>query len=417
MGQVYRAVHRKMKREVALKVISPALLKDAHAIDRFNREVEAAAKLSHPNIVTAFDAGEVDGVHFLVMEYIAGTDLSTYVRRHGMRSLPQAIELTLQAAQGLAYAHSQSIIHRDIKPSNLLLGHDDSVRVLDLGLARIVPTDDRSITDGLTSTGVVMGTVDFMAPEQALDSKAADARSDIYSLGCTMYYLICGQSVYDGDTVMKRILAHREQPIPDLSEISPNATPRLQSVFAKMLAKEPVNRFESMNDVIQELEAVLPELSRETDNRPRGHGAVSLAPTTPATFDPIDESAKVTMASATFDDTVRPAEPGPQVSLPHITAAMKPKRRTSAGRGRIGSKALALASGGFFAMFLLGAIVFNFTSPDGTVMVELDGPIEVASVKVDGNEVICWCRGSAETGIPTKRLDRDDCVRVSTAQV
>ncbi len=411
MGQVYRAVHRKMKREVALKVISPHVLKDAHAIARFNREVEAAAKLSHPNIVTAFDAGEVGGVHFLVMEYIVGMDLTSRIRRGGIMSLEQAIDCTLQAARGLVYAHSKGIVHRDIKPSNLLLDDTGVVRVLDLGLARIDQADEQSNTEGLTSTGMVMGTVDYMAPEQALDSKAAEARSDIYSLGCTMFFLISGHSVFDGDTIIKRILAHRDQPLPELTKYNRHASPRLQAAFNKMLAKRAEDRFQSMSDTVSELEAVLQESGQHHTNanketttgsadptvafsvsplagqREVAGSVAVLEPTIQLRSPPLDPSAEITTSSAAFDDTLKLPGLADAPSAPSVSIAEKPKVRSGAGRGRNGSKTLAFAGGGFLALLLFGGMLFKFRGQDGTVFVVLDSQIELASIEVDGNEV------------------------------
>ena len=294
-----------MKREVALKVISPQLLKDEAAERRFNREVEAAARLSHPNIVTAHDAGEDHGVHYLVMEYVAGSDLTERVRNGGPLRLAEAVECTLQAARGLAYAHDAGIVHRDIKPSNLLLDASGTVKVLDMGLARLDPKGDETAMRELTSTGMVMGTVDYMAPEQALDAKTADARSDIYSLGCTMYFLVTGRPVYDGDTVMKRILGHREQPIPKLTKEVGNAASgesvqQLERAFRRMVAKDPRDRFSTMHEVVEALEPIR-QLFNQTDplmlEDESGMQRASIVATT-------DRSKSDTRPSALLDDTI-----------------------------------------------------------------------------------------------------------------
>lgn len=256
MGQVFKARHRRMERVVAVKVLPEAATSSPESVQRFQREVKAAARLSHPNIVTAYDADEAGGVHFLVMEYVEGKDLASLVAEKGTLSVDRALDYVRQAAKGLKYAHGQNIVHRDIKPANLLLDQTGTVKILDLGIARV--REDPAAADatadvGLTREGAVMGTVDFMSPEQGLNTKHADARSDVYSLGCTLFWLLVGEPMYAGDTLMEKLLAHREQPVPSLRQLRGDVPPSLDTVFRRMVAKKPGERQQSMTEVLADL--------------------------------------------------------------------------------------------------------------------------------------------------------------------
>jgi serine/threonine protein kinase len=214
MGVVLRAQHRRMNRVVAVKKLPTAALDSEDAVKRFYREVEAAARLMHTNIVTAFDASEHDGVHYLIMEYVEGQDLAAILQQRGPLPVEEAVGYIVQAAQGLEFAHKRGVVHRDIKPANLLLDTEGTVKILDMGLARIAADAGAGeAPDQLTTSGQVMGTCDYMAPEQAEDTHAVDHRADIYSLGCTLYRLLTGEPLYSGSTLMQVLLAHRESEV------------------------------------------------------------------------------------------------------------------------------------------------------------------------------------------------------------
>lgn len=257
MGVVYKAQHRRMKRTVAIKLLSPQAVQSAHVVKRFLREAEAAAKLTHPNIVAAYDADEVQGVPFLAMEYVDGIDLSAYIKQKGPMELEQAIGIVLQIARGLEHAHQQGIVHRDIKPANVLLDTNGVAKILDMGLARI--HEGRSPTSvaesaALTHAGTIVGTIDFMSPEQAIDSRQADQSSDIYSLGATFFFLLTGRPMYESDNLMARLIAHREAPLPSICAIRLEAPAQIDAIFHLMVAKKKEDRYASMSDVVKDLE-------------------------------------------------------------------------------------------------------------------------------------------------------------------
>lgn len=276
MGVVYKARHRRMDRVVALKILPREFAVDALAVSRFRREVKALAQLNHPHVVSAYDADESDGVFFLAMELIEGVDLQTLVRKSGPLSIERAVDYVVQAAEGLAYAHEKGMVHRDVKPANLLLDHDTTVKILDLGLARLDPSNDVSHSFS-TEVGTVMGTVDFMAPEQALDSRTADSRSDIYSLGCTLFWLLTGKPLFEGDTVMKKLISHREQAPTPLRAIRKDVPPILESVVLRMLAKKPEDRFATMRDVITAVEPFASRANSSTSPAKRRRSLWTIA--------------------------------------------------------------------------------------------------------------------------------------------
>jgi serine/threonine protein kinase len=259
MGEVYKARNWKLDKIVAIKLIRPDRLKDADTIRRFQREVRAAAQLNHPNVVHAYDCDEADGKHFVVLEYVEGIDLARLVKQQGPLPVDQACDCIRQAALGLQHAFERGLVHRDIKPHNLLLtrpsGASSSVeavvKILDLGLARLsgggVESDSSST---VTEVGTVMGTMDYLAPEQALNAHAADIRADLYSLGCTFYFLLTGRVPFPGGSATEKLIKHQsQQPVP-VHQQRPETPPVVAAIVAKLMAKRPQDRYQTPAEVV-----------------------------------------------------------------------------------------------------------------------------------------------------------------------
>jgi serine/threonine-protein kinase len=299
MGQVFKARQQWLNRVVALKIMrQDVLTDDEEVLRRFQREARAAAQLSHPNVVLVYGADQVDDRHFISMEYVQGTDLFKLVRRRGPLPLARACDFIRQAALGLQHAHENGLVHRDIKPSNLFLtvskpggpteiyhypplpdpfvpvdkpvfqkpaepaGIDADcppgavVKILDMGIARLIGLDDaRHGSRSLTHEGVLMGTPDYMAPEQARSARAADIRSDLYSLGCTFYFLLTGQPPFPRGSMIEKLMKHQRQEPRPIQELCPNVSPRVAAVLHRLLAKDPDDRYQTPADLVAALGA------------------------------------------------------------------------------------------------------------------------------------------------------------------
>lgn len=273
MGVVFKALQRSLDRVVAVKVLPQHAVDSPEKVERFQREMRAAAKLSHPNVVQAYDAHESNGVYFFAMEYVKGCDLAKLVDEQGPIPVEQAVDIVRQAAAGLANAHANGVIHRDVKPSNILLGEDGTAKVLDLGLARTRDRAQATTMNDLTRDGLAMGTVTYMSPEQAFDAKEADARSDIYSLGCTLYFLMHGKPLFERPNSVQTVVAHRETPAPMLGDESESVSPELENLFQRMVSKDPESRPQSMDEVLSALAGTSTSESSDLDE--------PLAATTP----------------------------------------------------------------------------------------------------------------------------------------
>ena len=245
MGQVFKARNWKLGQVVALKLIRKQRIDNPDAVRRFQREIRAAAQLDHPNIVRAFDADEVGGTHLLVMEYVQGTDLSKLVKKAGPLPVDQACDYCRQAALGLQHACERGLVHRDIKPQNLLLTPAGVVKILDMGLARLDRRTDEEGSSTMTQEGAVMGTLDYIAPEQAMDSHDVDVRADLYSLGCTLYFLLTGKVPFPGGEALQKLLKHRlDEPVP-VEQLRRDVPPGVASVVRKLMAKRPEDRYQT----------------------------------------------------------------------------------------------------------------------------------------------------------------------------
>lgn len=250
MGAVFRAHDSLLKRDVAVKVLAPEQAADEETLRRFQNEAQSAARLDHENIARVFYVGQSKGLHYIVFEFIEGENLRDLVGRRGALPIPEALSYTLQIAEALAHAASRDVVHRDIKPSNVIITADGRAKLVDMGLARL---HQPAGAGDLTASGVTLGTFDYISPEQARDPRAADVRSDIYSLGCTLYFMLCERPPFPQGTVLQKLLQHSTDLPPDPREINPQVPPEFAAIVRKMLAKEPRWRYQHPHDLIRDL--------------------------------------------------------------------------------------------------------------------------------------------------------------------
>ena len=251
MGAVYLAIDTQLKRTVALKVLPKDKAKNPILVKRFHAEAQTAAALRHDNIILVYEADHADGYDYMAMEYVDGVDAARLVETRGVLPVRRSIEIVRQVAQALDHAARQGVVHRDIKPANLMIRRDGGVKLADMGLARIV---DDTIDTGITRVGTTVGTVDYMSPEQARDSKAADVRSDLYSLGCTWYFLLTGEPPFPEGALTNKLRAHAEKPPPDPRQLNANVPESVVAVLNRMLAKQPKARYQTPADLIADLD-------------------------------------------------------------------------------------------------------------------------------------------------------------------
>ncbi|HEX6951876.1 MAG TPA: protein kinase [Gaiellaceae bacterium] len=317
MSSVFRARDRQLERRVAIKILHQHYAEDPEYLERFRREARAVAKLSHPNIVTVIDRGDDDGRQYIVFEHVEGENLKELVIRSGRLPVRRALELALAVADGLAFAHNHGLVHRDVKPQNVLLNRDGEVKVTDFGIARSLHVDQ-----GVTQTGTVLGTGEYLAPEQA-SGKPVSPATDVYSLGVVLWELLAGDVPFVGENFVAIALRHVNEPPPSLRERRPDVSPRLEAAVERALAKDPAQRFPSMTAFAKELRACLAE--------------VEGAPV------PVEDDMAMTLVT-------------PPQHAPPPPARPRPRRRARSRRRLALSVLLALAVAGaaFAAVLLLG---------------------------------------------------------------
>jgi eukaryotic-like serine/threonine-protein kinase len=259
MSSVYRAYDRLLERQVAIKVLHEEYSKDPEYVERFRREAQAIARLSHPNIVTVIDRGEHEGRQYIVFEHVAGENLKEAVQRLGPLPVGRALALAHQAARGLAFAHQHGVVHRDVKPHNVLIDAEGTAKVTDFGIARSLGRED-----GITETGTVLGTSDYLAPEQAAGQRV-DACSDQYSLGALLYELLAGEVPYPAPNAVTAAMRHLNDPVPSIRSVRPEISPRVDAVVRRAMAKRPEDRYPTTDALIGALEACILEERQEEE--------------------------------------------------------------------------------------------------------------------------------------------------------
>ncbi len=410
MGTVFLARQVKLDRLVAIKVLPENRTDDPGALARFEREMKAVGRLNHPHIVQAHDAGEVNQVPYLVMEYLDGLSLAELSQRLGPLPLPEACELIRQAALGLQFAHENGLVHRDVKPSNLMLTRRGQVKVLDLGLVRY--REEAVAGAEMTSEGDTMGTPDYMAPEQAKDSRHVDIRADIYSLGCTLYTLLAGRPPFSGEKYAGRnpkIVGHLRDPIPLVTRFRTDVPTELATVLDRMLAKTRERRYQTPSQVADAVgpfatTANLEDLLARAEGKPATPANLK-SPTTSAQFGPAlvethsEDAPPVPPPPATRVASARARDERPEPAADvfaeiHARSVLERRSIRQSPWFLAFVKSLlrhvprsAWISSACAAAFLLLGVIMYVATDKGTVKIEFDDPNPNVQVRVDGNNI------------------------------
>ncbi|MDA0835334.1 MAG: serine/threonine-protein kinase [Planctomycetota bacterium] len=354
MGAVYLAVDVELNRTVALKILPREKAQNPTLVKRFKAEGQAAALLRHENIVTVYEAGEADGYLYLALEYVEGTDVHNLVAKRGVLPVKRSIEIIRQLTWALQHSYEQNIVHRDLKPSNFLIKRDGTVKLTDMGLARSI---DETAETGITRAGTTVGTVDYMSPEQARDSKAADVRSDIYSLGCSWYQMLTGEAPFSEGSLTNKLAAHATKSPPDPREKNEAVPEGVVAVIRKMMAKNPKDRYQTPAELLVDL-----------DNNALTRGSISN-----------DVLAALAGAEGEAEPVKKWASPSPSVELPPKMEAVP----LLSEEKQIDISTIKIAGGVLLVAAVVGLFWWaaqSFSSNDGTV------PISRHSIFQQGNE-------------------------------
>lgn len=382
MGTVYKARHTRLNKLVAVKLLPEDRVRDAQSVARFQREMRAIGQLQHPNIVAAYDAGDADGRPFLVMEFVEGLNLATVLRRLGPLPFAAACELARQIAAGLDYAHRHGLVHRDIKPSNLMLTTEGQVKILDLGLARL----HGDFMGELTDDNQVMGSTDYMAPEQADGSRAVDGRADLYSLGCTIYKLLAGEAPFSGDryhTPAQKLMAHLHAPPPPICHTRPDVPADVTGIVERLLAKSPSARYSTA----AELAAALVPLAASSDLVALYRSAAETAEPNQAADDLWSPGRETMDSRAARYSTPREIIERPIAGNIEETISQDAAMAMPAASGNVARSGLRRPKGqmlirtGVAASLLLAAVVIIKMRDGKRVSVEVSGDVEQVTVR------------------------------------
>ncbi|HXV33714.1 MAG TPA: protein kinase [Gaiellaceae bacterium] len=317
MSTVYRAYDTVLERRVAIKILHEHFSRDPEYVERFRREARAIARLAHPNVVTVIDRGEWEGRQFIVFEHVAGENVKAVIVREGPLPVDRALSLACQIARALAFAHELGIVHRDVKPHNVLLDGTGTAKVTDFGIARALDADD-----GLTATGTVLGTGQYLSPEQA-NGERGDERSDQYSLGVVTFELLTGEVPYSGDNLMALALRHVKDPVPSVRRLRPEVPECVDAVVARAMAKRPEDRFGSMETLAGALESCLAEaLEKQARGREEDTGVLAASPPPPAPPAPRRAPARPSRPEPAHAQPTRPRRSGLRIAGVLLLAAV-----------------------------------------------------------------------------------------------